>query len=75
MDLEDVAMVTETAHRVDLTDYPGLHVGVDGLLLVNDFNGDELVGFDGASQMDFGEASAAETATEFVFPEEYFRRR
>ena len=75
VDLEDVGMVTETAHRVDLSDYSRLHVGVDGLLLVNDFNGDELVRFDGASQMDFGEASAAETATEFVFPQEDFRRR
>ena len=49
VDLEDVGMVAETTHRVYLTDDPWLHVGLDGSLLIDDFDGDKLVGFDGTT--------------------------
>lgn len=70
VDCEDVRMVLEAAHGFDLPDYHRFHTGRCGSLLVDDFDGHKLFGFDGTSHMDFGKATAAEKATEFVFAEE-----
>jgi len=40
VDFKDVRVVVEAAHRVDLADYAGLHAGVDGFGLVDDFDGE-----------------------------------
>ncbi|MCI56864.1 hypothetical protein A2U01_0078115, partial [Trifolium medium] len=40
VDLENVRVVTETAHGVNFADYTWLHCGVDGFGFVDYFDGD-----------------------------------
>lgn len=48
----------------------GDEVGFEDFLLVEDFNGEALVGGRVAGKVDFGESAVAEEFAEFVAPEE-----
>lgn len=70
VDAEDVGVVVEAAHGVDLTDYTRFHGGVNGLRFVDDFDGDDGAVDEGAGLVDLREASAAEEADDLVFAED-----
>lgn len=60
VDFEDVRVVVEAVHGVDLANDAWLHGGVDGFGFVDDFDGDGGAVDEGARLVDLGEVAAAE---------------
>lgn len=61
-------MVVKAAHGGDFSEYAGLHGGVHGGYLVDDFDGYVGVAvLEAAAEVYFGEAAAAEEAAKLVF--------
>ena len=64
-------MVLKTAHDGNLTDNARLHSGIDGFVLVNDFNGDDGVIGKRTGLVHLGKASTTEETSQLVLAEEY----
>lgn len=70
VDFEDVGVVVEAAHGVDLADYAWLHAGVNGFRFVDDFHGHGGTVDEGSPLVDLGEAATAEEARQLVLSED-----
>jgi len=70
VDFEDVRVVVEAAHGVDLADYAWLHAGVNGFRFVDDFHGHGGTVDEGSPLVDLGEAATAEEARQLVLSED-----
>ena len=66
VDFEDVGVVVEAAHGVDLTHDAGLHGGVHRLGLVDGLHGYRGAVEEGARLVDLSEVAAAEETRELV---------
>ena len=77
VDFEDVWVVLEAAHGIDLAHDAGLHGGVDRLELVDGLDGQRGAVYEGACLVHFGEVAAAKEARELVPAEDgaWWRRR
>lgn len=63
-------MVLKASHHGDLTDNAGLHSGVDGFVLVDDFDGDNGVIGERTGLIHLSEASTAEETAQLVLAKE-----
>lgn len=69
VDFEDVRVVVEAAHGVDLADYARFHAGIHRLCFVDYFHGDGGVVDERLRFVHLGEASTTEEARELVLAE------